>query len=129
MNRIRGRVLAVLFTAGTMFAQSTLIGTIVSADCTPTGAKAEQKVPAVTEDGQQHLGKAETASETTCSIAKDTKAFALQTADGKVIRFDEAGNKKIAKRLRAAKQSAKPSLQVKVKGIVTGGTMTIDSLR
>jgi hypothetical protein len=62
-----------------------------------------------------------------CALSCAKSGFGLVTADGKYVKFDEAGN---AKAQEALKSTAKEQdLMVKVTGTLDGETIQVESLR
>ncbi|MGI8741209.1 MAG: hypothetical protein ACR2NN_01300 [Bryobacteraceae bacterium] len=66
-----------------------------------------------------------------CRIGEHTSAFALLLEDGKLVRFDEAANSKIAQQLHSQPdrlQHKTKTFRVKVKGELQNGTISVDSI-
>ena len=62
-----------------------------------------------------------------CALTCAKSGFGLVTADGKFVKFDEAGN---AKALEALKGTSKEQdLMVKITGTLEGETIQVESLR
>ncbi|WP_180541389.1 hypothetical protein [Nevskia soli] len=79
-------------------------------------------------DGMCASAKKDPATHTAkCSMACSKSGYGLMTADGKYIKFDEAGN---AKALAALKDTAKKDdLKATVSGTMDGDTLKVDSVK
>lgn len=62
-----------------------------------------------------------------CALNCAKSGFGLVTADGKYIKFDEAGNAKAQEALKST--SKEQDLTVKVTGTLNGETIQVESLR
>jgi hypothetical protein len=62
---------------------------------------------------------------TECAPTAATKSFAIETADGKVLKLDSTGN---SKAIAAMKDNFKPESQVTVSGQLDGQTVKVDSI-
>jgi hypothetical protein len=62
-----------------------------------------------------------------CPATSSTSAFALATADGAVLRFDDAGNTKAAEAVRAAEPGS--AIEAEVTGEVRGNTIQVESVK
>jgi len=102
-------------------------GTLVDASC---AANVTQKTPAGGAEGnaadrQQGQGG--------CAVSASTKEFALQTADGKVLRFDAVGNQRAEGAIKDRKKwntaaSSGKAISAKVSGTLDGDNLTVFSL-
>ena len=63
-----------------------------------------------------------------CEIADSTEAFGLQTADGKYVSFDSAGNAKIHDALQQ-RETKTGAIQASVTGTMDGDTITVKDVR
>lgn len=65
-----------------------------------------------------------------CRVGQHTTAFALLLNDGKLMRFDEAGNSKIAQQLQNPDRLEHKTkiFRTKVKGVLQNGIISIDSI-
>ena len=62
-----------------------------------------------------------------CALSCAKSGFGLVTADGKYVKFDEAGNAKAQEALKAT--TKEQDLMVKVTGTLDGETIQVESLR
>lgn len=62
-----------------------------------------------------------------CLVEEGTKAFGLQTADGKFFRFDAAGNAKALAALRTP--GAKAAAKVTVTGAMDGEVIQVEAIQ
>ena len=70
--------------------------------------------------------KAQKTSPTTeCAPTAATKSFAIETADGRILKLDSTGNSKAS---AAMKDNLKPESQVTVSGQLDGQTVKVDSI-
>jgi hypothetical protein len=60
-----------------------------------------------------------------CRISDSTSSYALRLADGRLLRFDDAGNAKIRQRLQSKQTKTG---RVDVKGKMQGDTIKLDSI-
>ena len=105
-------LVAGLILLGTLSFGETFTGKLVDANC----AMKNQKTNPAT-------GEAARAAD--CSASAATRTFAVETADGRVLKLDSAGNSK-AKAMM--KDNYKPDAQVTVNGELSGQTVKVDSL-
>ena len=107
-------------------------GTLVDASCTgntsqntTTGANPAKDKPAKTS------GTADRAAN--CTVSANTKEFALQTTDGKVLRFDSVGNQRAEEAVKnqkkwGAKASEGKAISAKAAGTLDGNNLTVVAL-
>jgi hypothetical protein len=69
---------------------------------------------------------AKTGNPPTCVASKTTGAFALQTSDGKIYKFDATGNSKAATALRGNPDNDSP--EADVSGAREGEVLKVDSI-
>ena len=60
-----------------------------------------------------------------CRLSDATSSYALRLPDGRVLRFDDAGNAKIRQRLQSKQVKA---VRIEVKGKMQGDTLKVDSI-
>ena len=60
-----------------------------------------------------------------CRLSDATSSYALRLADGRLLRFDEAGNAKIHQRLQSKQLK---TVHIEVKGKMQGETIKVDSI-
>jgi hypothetical protein len=107
MNRIKKSALVLFASAGFLLAESwtgTLIDANCKADSNPGNAKSDLPSP--------------------CAATASTKVFAIQTADGKLIRLDSAGNAKAA----AAVKNNENKTTATVNGSMDGQMLKVESI-
>jgi|SRR5690349_20377544 len=73
----------------------------------------------------ENLSKADSHPKSCAMQCGAKSGFAVVTGDGKVLKLDEASNKKA---LDYLKDSKSDSMKVKVSGTVNGDTLTVDSI-
>ena len=115
-------------------------GTLVDAGCAGSsnakttdaaGAPATQAV----DSGRPQNGHAKAESPAAgCALSSTTSAFALQAADGQVMKFDSIGNIRAAEMLKSKANwtkelSAGKPIHAKVSGTLSGETITVASLQ
>jgi len=61
-----------------------------------------------------------------CRLSDATSSYALRLADGRTLRFDDAGNAKIRQRLQSMRQMK--TVRIEVKGKMQGDTLKVDSI-
>lgn len=66
-----------------------------------------------------------------CRIGAQTTAFSLRLSDGRLVRFDEASNARIAQQLQSGDRLKHKTkiFRAKVKGSMQGDTISIDNLK
>lgn len=75
------------------------------------------------------LGSANVGTDPSCRISDQTTAFALRLSDGRLVRFDDASNTRIAKQLQSGGRNKKnKTYRAKVKGTMSGETIGLESL-
>jgi hypothetical protein len=109
MNRATKIAMILAGSTGLLLAES-WTGTLIDATCKPANSE----------------GNGKDALPSSCAATSSTKVFAIQTADGKVFRLDNAGN---AKAVEVVKNSdPNKSNSVTVSGSLEGQMVKVDSI-
>ena len=103
-------------------------GTLVDASC---AGNTSQNTSANQSNEKSAKTSADRAAN--CTVSANTKEFALQTTDGKVLRFDSVGNERAEEALKnqkkwGAKASEGKAISAKVSGTLDGNNLTVVSL-
>lgn len=103
----------------------TMKGTLVDAACGGSGASASSKKGNVGAKGEADRNSNAGSS---CNISSTSGEFALQTKDGRTLRFDAVGNERVKQELLNRKSWTNASAAGKPIQATVSGTQTGDSL-
>jgi len=111
----------------------TYSGTLMDASCAGSGgaatpAPAADKAATATAAKSSANKPADSGSN--CAVSSSTSQFALQTKDGKVVRFDDVGNARVQEIMKTRKgwsdsASANKPIKVKASGLMSGDKLIV----
>ncbi|HEV2711386.1 MAG TPA: hypothetical protein VGU67_14310 [Edaphobacter sp.] len=89
--------------------------------------KSFQNVPVVDQNCSSKVAENPDAHTRDCALKCEKSGFGIVTEDKQFLKFDEAGNAKIAKALKKSKET--DHLRVNVKGDVDGDMLKVSSIK
>jgi hypothetical protein len=115
--------------------KTTYNGTLMDAGCVNKQTEHKETTTTTTPDQTSTTTRTETTNEVMdCPVTTTTTTFALQTPDGKYVRFDDPSNSRIIEVVKGNKVWTKSisdhkPLKVRVVGTPNGDVVVMDSIR
>lgn len=104
---------------------NTFNGTLMDAGCRTTHTERKE----TKSDDTSTSTKTENTNTTDCPVTADTSTFGIMTADGKFMKFDEAGNTKVVEIMKHNKKwSSGQPVKVRVVGTPNGDVVVVQEI-
>ena len=122
-------------TETTTTTKTTYNGTLMDAGCLNKQTEHKETTTTTTPDQTSTTTRTETTNEVAdCPVTTTTTTFALQTPDGKFVRFDDPSNTRIVEVVKGNKVWSKSindrkPIRVRVVGTPNGEVVVMDSIR